>query len=80
MTDFDGERRRARLLPYIMQPMSTFDPDLPCKVHDRLNDKMINWRTGWAPKWRQFAKTMPDGTAWFDGLVLDGWEPMGAPI
>jgi hypothetical protein len=31
-----------------MQPMATFDPDEPCKVHDRLNDRTFDWRTGWA--------------------------------
>jgi hypothetical protein len=59
-----------------MQPMATFDPDEPCRVHDRLNDQMIEWRTGLASKWREYARTdKVDGTVHFDGLLLDGWEP-----
>ena len=62
-----------------MNPMSTFDPDRPSRVHDCLNDRTLEWRTGWAPKWRQYATPMPDGTTWFDGRILDGWEPMAPP-
>ena len=63
-----------------MQPMSTFDPDRPCKVHDALNDKTIDWHTGWASNYRQNAKTdKVDGTVWWDGLVFDGWEPATRP-
>jgi hypothetical protein len=53
--------------------MATFDPDTPCRVHDRVNDKMFNWRTGNADKSRQYAKLDRDGFVWFDGLILDGW-------
>jgi hypothetical protein len=57
-----------------MNPMSTFDPDEPCRVHDRLNDKTFLWRTRDAPAYRQYARTdKVDGTVSFDGLVLDGW-------
>ena len=56
-----------------MNPMATFDPDTPCRVHDRANDKMFNWRTGNADKSRQYAKLDRDGFVWFDGLILDGW-------
>jgi len=27
-------------------PMSTFDPDRPSRVHDRINDETFDWRTG----------------------------------
>jgi hypothetical protein len=57
-----------------LNPMSTFDPFQLCQVHDRLNDRMIEWRTGWAYKYRQQAVVdKVDGTVGFDGLVLDGW-------
>jgi hypothetical protein len=26
-----------------MQPMATFDPEKPCRVHDRLKDRTIEW-------------------------------------
>jgi hypothetical protein len=37
-----------------LNPMSTFDPDMPCRVHDALNDKAIDPATGerltrWSP-------------------------------
>ncbi len=53
-----------------MLPMTEFDPDRPCRVHDRVNGQTFAWHTGWADK--------VDGTAFFVGLVLDGWKP--API
>jgi hypothetical protein len=36
-----------------MNPKTTFDPDEPCRVHDRVNDKMFDWRIGNADKYRQ---------------------------
>jgi hypothetical protein len=49
-------------------------------VHDQANNKMLAWRTGWAPNYRQYAKTdKVDGTVWWDGLILDGWEPAERP-
>ena len=27
-----------------LHPMSTFDPERPCRVHDVLDDKNINWK------------------------------------
>jgi hypothetical protein len=56
-----------------MNPMTTFDPDEPCLVHDRLNDKMFDCRTGDADRYRQYAKLDHDGLVWFDGQILDGW-------
>jgi hypothetical protein len=29
-----------------MNPIASFDPNLPCEVRDRVNDKMFDWRTG----------------------------------
>ena len=59
-----------------MQPMSTFDPHLPSHVHDRLNDRTLEWKTGWAGKYRQYARMVSENgqdVVYFDGLVLDGW-------
>jgi hypothetical protein len=62
-----------------MQPMSTFDPDRPGRVH--VNDKTFDWHTGWAIKWRQYARLdQVSGMPYFDGRILDGWEPMGADL
>jgi len=55
-----------------MNPMSTFDPDVACRVHDRLNEKIINWRPEWAANYRQYAD---EGVIEWDGLLLDGWSP-----
>ena len=62
-----------------MNPMSTFDPNVPCRIHDRVNDKMFDWRTRNADRYRQYAKLDRDGLVWFDGLILDGWKPFGWP-
>jgi hypothetical protein len=63
-----------------MNPMSTFDPDMPCRVHGALNDKAITWQTYWASNWRQYARIdRATGVVYFDGRILDGWEPMGVP-
>ena len=35
----------ARLLH--PRPMSEFDPDRPSRVHDQLNDKIIDWNPTW---------------------------------
>ena len=60
--------------------MSTFDPDRPARVHDRLNERMHDWHTGWAAAFRRDAVVdKVDGTVWWDGLVLDGWEPAARP-
>lgn len=56
-----------------MELMSTFDPDEPCKVHDRLNDRTFQWRTGRAEDYKREAVPASDGTVSFDGLILDGW-------
>ena len=63
-----------------MRPMAEFDPDRTCRFHDRVNDQMRDWHNGWASNYRQYARTdRVDGTVWWDGLVLDGWEPAARP-
>jgi hypothetical protein len=48
-----------------LNPMSTFDPDRPSRVHDRVNGGMLKWHTGWASNYRQYARTdKVDGTVW----------------
>lgn len=64
----------ARLLH--PRPMAEFDPDRPCRVHDKLNDKIIIWDPLWAPTWADRRDREPGVIEW-DGLLLDGWEPDG---
>ncbi len=58
------------------RPMSEFDPDRPCQVHDQLNDKIIRWKPEWAHTWRDRSDHAPGVIEW-DGLLGDGWEPVG---
>jgi hypothetical protein len=57
-----------------MRPMEQFDPDRPCRVHDRVNDRTFVWRPSWASDWQRHARIQDDGTVEFDGLILDRWE------
>jgi hypothetical protein len=57
-----------------MRPMCEFDPERPAKVHDLLHET-FDWRTCWADSWRKFAWVASDGWAYWDSLILDGWEP-----
>jgi hypothetical protein len=60
-----------------MKPMRDFDPDRPAQVHDRLNHSTFFWQTGWADNWRENAvPNKIDGTVSWDGLILDGWDPL----
>jgi hypothetical protein len=56
-----------------MNPMSTFDPDVACRVHDKLNERILNWRAEWAANYWQYADDFADGVIGWDGLLLDGW-------
>jgi hypothetical protein len=56
-----------------MYPMTTFDPAEPCRVHDRLEDRTLGWKTAWAEEYLRHAWLGSDGLVYFDGLILDGW-------
>ena len=56
-----------------MNPMKTFDPDQPCRVHDEVNDQFLEWKPEWAPHYREYATKHFDGIIAWDGLLLDGW-------
>jgi hypothetical protein len=59
--------------------MSEFNPDQPARLHDRLAGHFVEWRSGWAHDWRQYARANKvDGTVAWDGMILDGWEPLGS--
>lgn len=59
----------------MLQPMQTFDPTKPCKVHDRLNDCLFDWKPDWAEDYRKhgFVFERGRGVMSWDGLLLDGW-------
>jgi hypothetical protein len=65
--------RRGR---FLMQPMTTFNPDKLCIVHDKLNNVQIEWKQKWATDYRRYAQPYDTSSviAW-DGLLLDGWQP-----
>jgi hypothetical protein len=59
--------------------MSEFDPSQPARVHGQLNDDTFIWepeRHG--ADWRRYPPRGPDarGVVDWDGLELDGWEPL----
>ena len=57
-----------------MEPMSTFDPDVACRVHDKLNEQVLTWKPEWAASYRQHAREHDAGAISWDGLLLDGWS------
>jgi hypothetical protein len=60
--------------------MATFDPGRAAMVHDRLDNRVFTWRANWVSEYRQQARSdKVDGTVVWDGLVLDGWEPIARP-
>ena len=58
-----------------MNPMSTFNPGAACRVHDKLNDQILDWQPSWAANYRQYASEFDTGIVNWDGLLLDGWCP-----
>ncbi len=59
-----------------MNSMDTFAPDMPCRVHDGLNDQIIEWCPQWAAMYREHASKWDEGVVAWDGLLLDGWAPI----
>ena len=62
-----------------MHPMKEFDPTKPAMVHDRLNDRTFEWKPAtMQANYEKYAEAFgPDVIEW-DGLLLDGWLPLGA--
>jgi hypothetical protein len=62
-----------------MHPMEEFDPTKPVMVHDRLNDRTFEWKPAtMQANYEKYAEAFgPDVIEW-DGLLLDGWLPLGA--
>src|ERR1700760_151683 len=59
-----------------MNPMSTFIPDVACRVHDQLNDRVLDWRPEWAEHYRQYASEHDTGVIGWTGYSWTaGWVP-----
>ena len=54
--------------------MSTFDPEVACRGHDKLNDQVLIWKPEWADDYRQHTDDFGDGVIEWDDLLLDGWS------
>jgi hypothetical protein len=61
-----------------MNSMKTFDPEKRCRVHDELNDKIIEWLPRWATLYREYAVKHDEGVIAWDGLLLDGWTEVAS--
>ncbi|WP_426611325.1 hypothetical protein [Bradyrhizobium sp. McL0616] len=59
-----------------MNPMDTFNPDEPCRLHDGLNNDFIEWNPEWAAHYREYSFNQDEGVISWDGALLDGWVPM----
>lgn len=60
-----------------MRPMLEFDPRQQCWVHDRQQNRVVAWSSGWADQFKSGA-TVSDqepGVMHWDGFVLAGWWP-----
>lgn len=57
------------------RPIDTLDPTQPALVHDRLNDRIFEWRPVWAGTWPD-RRDHDFGVVEWDGLLLDGWSPI----
>ena len=58
----------------LLLPMSTFDPSVPCKVHELVNNCFFDWKPEWAAHYREYAEPYDTaGTIAWDGLLLNGW-------
>ena len=53
--------------------MSTFNPEVACRVHDGLNDDFIDWGPTWAASYREYSSEQGAGIMLWDGALLDGW-------
>ena len=61
-------------------PMAEFDPSKPALVHDKLNDKVIDWKPErYQRHYEAFATPFDPGVVEWNGLLLDGWKPLCPP-
>ena len=61
----------------LWRPMSEFDPSRPALVHDDLNDTVFEWQPErFEVDFRKYASQWCTGVVSWDGLLLDGWQPL----
>jgi hypothetical protein len=61
------------------RPIAEFDPSKPAIVHDKLNDKTIDWRPErYLDHYRANSTPFDPGVIEWDGLLLDGWKDHNA--
>jgi hypothetical protein len=58
--------------------MAQFDPSRPALVHDRLNAKTFEWSPEWRVSFERYKREAGLGIVAWDGLLLDGWAPIGS--
>jgi hypothetical protein len=61
-----------------LRPMAEFNPDVPSRVYDSLNEEFFDWKPeNYAANYRQLARPNrgTDEMEW-DGLLLLGWRPL----
>ncbi len=57
--------------------MNQFDPTKPALVHDKLNNKTFSWEPDrHGVNYEKYAQPFDPGVIEWDGLLLDGWEPL----
>jgi hypothetical protein len=59
-----------------MNSMKTFDPSLTAMLHDRVNDRLVEWSPDPEAAYRKFATEADPGVISFDGRLFEGWRPV----
>ncbi len=60
-----------------MRPMDQCDPTKPPLVPDKLNNKTFSWEPDrHGVDYEKHAHSFEPGVIEWDGLLLDGWEPI----
>jgi hypothetical protein len=63
--------------PEALRPMREFDPAQPAMVHDQLNDDTFEWEPEkYREHYERYAQAWSPGIVEWDGLLLDGWQPL----
>ena len=62
------------------RPMAEFDPSKPALVHDKLDDRVIDWQPErYQRHYQAFAMLLAPGVIHWDDRLLDGWMERQAP-
>lgn len=73
------ESRRKKFSPY-WRPMAEFDPSKPALVHDKLDDRVIDWQPErYQRHYQAFSMLLAPGVVHWDDRLLDGWMERQSP-